>query len=229
MQKPLPRQLLDKLAFFTGQLEFIRQSSIGTPKKLRIDLSVAHDDLRLPLTGNFFYFIMTNSTGDYCDIKVNEQREPAFSYYRGMGLLTPFYNLYISNPAQPNAWVEILYGTQAPDFLQVIDNRGAIIPSLDSIVNEIQGDLAAEGYNRVAVGAAAGQIVALNAARKSLIIQHDPVTGVGVVYLGYDNTVLATKAICALRPGDTYSLDDCRTAIFAIRSAGATNIFYGEV
>lgn len=123
--KPIPKSLSDKLEFFEGQIEYIRKSSIGTPKKLRIDLSVAHNDLRMPLTGNFFYIITSNTILDTVDIKVNEQREPAFSYSRGIGLLTPFYCLYFTNAAQPNAYVEILYGTQAPDFLQVIDNRSA--------------------------------------------------------------------------------------------------------
>ena len=221
--------LIDKLDFFTDQLDYIRRSSIGTPKKLRVDLSVANTDLKLDIAGNFFYIFQTNLTDDTLDIKVNEQREPAFTFFRGMGFLTPYYSLYITNTAQPNAYAIILFGTQAPDFLDVIDNRGSTIPTLDEIRDELRGDVAAEGFNRVAVGAAAGVIVAANANRKSVIIQHDPVAGVGFVYLGYDNTVLATKAIVCLAPGDTYSVDDYRGAIYGIRSGAATNAFYGEV
>ena len=222
---PPGKILLDKLDFFTDQLNYIRKSSIGTPKKLYIDLAVANVDLKLDIAGNFFYIFRTSGTTENLNIKVNEQREPAFNFTRRKGFITPYYRLYITNDAQPGGWAIILYGTQAPDFLQVIDNTS----ETDEVLAQLEGDLAAEGYNRVAAGAAAGLLVAANANRKSLTIQHDPVAGVGFVYIGYDNTVLATKAIAALAPGATYSIDNYRGAIWGIRSGAATNIFFGEV
>lgn len=108
---------------FDEAIEYIRRSSIGTPKRIYIDLSVAHQNLALDITGNFFYVIETNSVTDTFSIRFNEVREDPFNMYQNMGFYTPFYRFHITNAAQPGAFAVILYGSLARPFLDFIDNR----------------------------------------------------------------------------------------------------------
>ena len=216
---------------FNEIIENIRQTSIGTPKRLYIDLAVAHNNLCFNLTGNFFYVIESADPANNFDIRFNEVREPAFNLVRQMGFYTPYYQFFITNDAQPAGNVTIVYGTLARPFLDIIDNRSPVATGIDAVRDELRGDVAPEGYGVVAVGAAAGVAVAANVDRKSLIIQHELAVdgGVGIVYLGFSAAVTAANYFIALNPGDYWSIDDYRGDVYAIRSAGATNISYGEV
>lgn len=126
-------------AEFDQAIEYIRKSSIGTPKKLFIDLSVAHQDLKFDITGNFFYVVDSGGINDIFDIKFNEQREPPFTLSRMMGFYTPFYRFYITNAAQVGASVTIIYGTLSRPFLDIIDNRSEA--TTNSLLEDIKEKL----------------------------------------------------------------------------------------
>lgn len=124
---------------FDQAIEYIRKSSIGTPKTIRIDLSVAHTDLELNITGNFFYVLETNAIGDMFDVRFNENREPAITMVRMMGFYTPYYRFYITNTAQANGYAIIVYGTLSRPFLDIIDNRSQA--DLASLLEDIREKL----------------------------------------------------------------------------------------
>jgi len=222
--KPYGRILVDKLEFFEQQIAYIRSSSIGTPKKLVLDLGIARNDYLLSFAGNFIYAYEATSITANVDIKVNEQREPFFTLIKRKGFMTPYYRLFLTNTAQAGETITFVYGTQAPDFLEVIDNTGEAA----EILEQLEGDALPEGYGDVAIGAAAGLIVAGNGDRKSVIIEHLP-TGVGLVYIGFSAAVTNINKVVTLAPGESYSVDDYRGDIWGIRSAGATTCSYGEV
>lgn len=89
----------------------------------------------IDITGNFFYVVNSNNLSDTFDVKFNETREPPFTLVRMMGFYTPFYRFFITNTAQANAFVEIIYGTLARPFLDIIDNRS------EALTNELLQDI----------------------------------------------------------------------------------------
>ncbi|MBA7495374.1 hypothetical protein ES702_05956 [subsurface metagenome] len=235
---------MDKLSFGKGKLfkdlsfdetiEYLRKSSIGTPKRINIDLSVAHTDQELGVAGNFIYIIdATTFENNSVDLKLNEQREPAFTYYKMMGILSPFEKFYYSNAAQVGGWITIMYGTLAPTFLNIIDNRSPgydFLNAINTVLDEqLRGDTLPDAWNRYAVTNAAGgvEIWPVNLTRRELLINADS-TNTGLIYVGFDNTVAATKAIAALAAGQSLGLEAYRGIIRCIASAAGQFIFGGE-
>lgn len=216
---------------FDEAIEFVRKSSIGTPKKIDVDLSVATANLEMNIAGNFFYIKEASDNAVYLNVRFNELREPSFRMRKMQGFYTPFYKFILDFPAQAGGTIEIVYGTLAKDFIDVIDNRSAAADEMSEVVNELAGDLVAENVgSRVGVNAAATLLLAANADRKSCIIQHDPVTpGVGFICLGFTNAVTVAQFFAALAPGDVFTIDDYRGAIYGIRTGAATNAQVGEV
>lgn len=214
---------------YNDAIEYVRANSMGTPKKIVIPLDVALVDLKLNIAANFLYAKEASDDDVYIDIKFNEQREPAFRFRKMQGFYTPFYQFYLSHPAQAGGEIELVYGTLAKDFIDVIDNRSAASDLLADVIAQLQGDLAAENVGtRVAVNAAATVLLAANNNRRSCIIQHAP-DGVGTICLGFDNTVTVANYFISLAPGDVYTIDDYRGAIQGIRTGAATNAQVGEV
>jgi len=112
---------------------------------------------------------------------------------------------------------------------RVYDSRLTLSGSVfDSTLAELQGDTVPENWGDVAVGLAAVSIVALNANRKSILIQADP-TNTGVIYIGYDNTTASNKKIATLSAGQIWAADDYRGVVWAIASAAAQSVSYSEL
>ena len=219
---------------FDETIEYLRKSSIGTPKRINIDLSVAHTDQELGVAGNFIYIIdATTFENNSIEIKLNEQREPNFTYYKMMGILSPYEKFYYSNAAQVGGWITIMYGTLAPTFLNIIDNRSPgydLLVAIQNVLDEqLRGDTVPDNWNRYAVTNAGGgvEIWPVNATRRELIINADP-TNTDIIYVGFDNTVAATKAICALAAGQSFGLEAYRGIIRCIAGAAGQFIFGGE-
>lgn len=113
---------------------------------------------------------------------------------------------------------------------KIFDNRLLLSGSVFAdILNQLQGDSDFVGYGQVAISSTvATQIVAAATTRKSVIIQNLP-TNTGVMYIGYDNTVTATKNIVTLAPGQSYETDDFRGTLFALAAVNSEKVSYGEV
>ena len=113
---------------------------------------------------------------------------------------------------------------------EVTDTRLTLSGStFTDLLNELQGDLVPENWGAdTAVGLAAVQLFAANAARKSVLIQSE-MSNTGIIYIGYDNTVANNKKICALLPGGAWSADDYRGPVFAIASLAAPVVSKSEV
>lgn len=114
---------------------------------------------------------------------------------------------------------------------RIMDNRLVISGStFTDILNELKGDSTPENWGAdVSVGnAATVELLNVNTSRKSALIQSD-ITNTGIIYIGFDNSVSATKKICALLPGGVYSVDDYQGDLWAIASVAAQKVSASEV
>ena len=214
---------------FVKKIEQVRKTSGGVPRLLNIDLSVVEIDHDYGISGNLFYVIAAPDGQSYINVRINETRENAISFYQQMGLETPFHRLFITTPAGQTGTMSIIYATEAPEFLQVIDNRSATSLDLEAIRAELQGDTTEETWDtEITVGnGAAVEIIAANADRKGCIIQ-SKAANAGIVYIGFDNTVTTTKWIAELSAGMSIVFDDYRGDLYARASAAGQLVGWGE-
>ena len=213
---------------FSKKINYVRRASMGVPKTFVINLAVPIIDQPYHISGNIYYVWSAPNAEDYVDIKVNKSSEPALRCLRQTGLITPYDKLLITTPADQTGNMVILYGTESPEMLEVIDNRSVTALGLADILAELQGDQVPENWNEAAVGLAAVQILAANADRKSFSIQAKS-TNTGIVYVGFDNTVLATTWWAELQPGQSCDGDDYRGSLFAIATVAAQAVGFAEV
>lgn len=213
---------------FSKKINYVRRASMGVPKTFVINLALPLIDQPYHISGNIYYVWSSPNEIDYVDIKVNKSSEPALRCPRQTGLITPFDKLLITTPVGQAGDMILLYGTEAPELLSVIDNRSATVAGITDIVNELQGDVLPENWNEATIGVAQAQVLAANADRKSFTIQAES-TNTGIVYIGFDATVLATKWWAELRAGESCDGDDYRGPLHAIASAAGQDIGYAEV
>ncbi len=216
---------------YPGNITEIRKRDIAMPRKITIDLAIAQLDFKYDIAGNFFYIWEAPDVNSYIEVRVNNTNQPAIEFHRMTGLITPFDTLYITTPAGQAGNLVLLIGTEAPNLLDIIDNRSATIEGLGEIRDELRGDTTYESFIGVTVGVAAGQVLAANANRKACTIQALS-TNTGIVYLGFANTVTAGGApgiwFAELLPGMAFSVDDYRGPIFAIATLAAQVVGVGE-
>lgn len=213
---------------FQKQLELVHRLGIRAAQQIEINLAVIADDQEYNLTGNFFYVRDAPDADVYVNVKVNSSDQPPVSWTKQTGFRHPFDRLYITTPAGQAGTMKILIAAEAPELYAVIDNRSAISEATDKILAESRGDITPENWGtEKTVGLAAVEILAANVDRKSCIIQAKS-TNTGLVYIGYDNTVLTTKWIAELGPGAPFATDDYRGPLFAIADTAAQLVGYGE-
>lgn len=218
----------DIIDTFTEKILYVRRASMGVPKTFVINLAVPIIDQPYDLAGNLFYVWSSPNAGDYVDIKVNKSSEPALRCVRQTGLITPFEKLLITTPPDQAGDMVLLYGTEAPELLSIIDNRSVTEIGLADQLAEMQGDLAPEDWDEETVGAAQQQVMAANADRKSFSIQAES-TNTGIVYVGFDDTVTAAKWWAELEPGQSCNGNDYRGPLHVIGSAAGQDYGFAEV
>lgn len=214
---------------FVEKIQYVQKASMGVPKIIEINLGVAEVNREFSISGNLFYIYSAPDEQSYVDIRVNETREPAIPYTVHAGLETPFYRLYITTPAGQAGTMIIIYGTEAPEFLRILDNRSVTVAGVGGVLEELRGDVTPENWGtEITVGnAAAVQILAANANRKACIIQAKS-ANTGIVYIGFDNTVATNKWIAELQASMAFTVDDYRGPLFARADAIGQLVGYGE-
>ncbi len=213
---------------FSEQIALVRTTDIGVPRRIDIDLTDVAIDRQYSLGGNLFYIISAPDGNAYIEVKFNKLNQSAHRLHAQMGFVTPFHTLFITTPADQTGTITIIYGTEAPTMLQMIDNRSATSADLASIRAELQGDTAFENIGaEITVGAAAVEIIDANAARKGCIVQAKA-SNTGIVYIGFDNTVAVDLWVGELQPGMSFSIDDYRGDMWALASAAGQLVGWGE-
>jgi hypothetical protein len=138
--------------------------------------------------------------------------------------------LFITTPAAQAGNMKILIASLAPEMFTIIDNRSAISESMTDILIQLRGDLTHKTWStEITVNStAAVQILDANADRKSCSIQAKK-ANTGLVYIGFNNTVTTIKWVAELQPGQSYSIDDYRGALFARADSDGQKVGWGEV
>ncbi len=214
---------------FAEQIALVRTTDIGVPRRLDIDLSRVATDWMYSLSGNLFYVISAPDGDSYIDVKFNKLNQAQHRLFAQMGLVTPMHTVFITTPAGQTGTLTIIYGTEAPALLQIIDNRSATSADLATLRAEMQGDTVPEtvGTEKTVGSGAALVIIAANASRKACTVQAKS-TNTGIVYIGMDNTVTSTAWVAELQPGMSFSVDDYRGDIYARASAAGQLVGWGE-
>ena len=213
---------------FSKKINYVRRASMGVPKMFTINLALPIIDQPYHISGNIYYVWSSPNAEDYIDIKVNKSSEPALRCVRQTGLITPFDKLLITTPAGQTGNMVILYGTEAPELLSIIDNRSVTAIGLADMLAELRGDITPENWNQATIGVAQSEVLAANADRKSFSIQAKS-TNTGIVYVGFDATVTAAKWWAELQAGQSCDGDDYRGPLHAIATAADQLIGYAEV
>jgi len=222
-------ELFDKILDTFGQkIDYVRRASMGVPKTFTINLAIPILDQTYHISGNLYYVWSAPDAEDYVDIKVNKSSEPPLRCLRQTGLITPFDKLLITTPPGQTGDMVLLYGTEAPELLNIIDNRSVTAIGLADILAELQGDVLPENWNEATIGVAQSQVLAANADRKSFSIQAKS-TNTGIIYIGFDNTVTSTTWWAELQAGQSCDGDDYRGPLHAIATVAAQLIGYAEV
>lgn len=211
------------LRSFAQKIAYVRRGPIGVPKMFAINLGVA--EIRtFNIAGNMFRIWSAPDEAVYVNIRINESGEPNIPYQIHTGAKTPFDKLIIETPAGQAGEMLIIYGTEAPDLLEMIDDRSTTVAGVGGLLDEMRGDLAAEAFIGVTIAAAPGatQIMAARADRKSCNIQALS-TNTGSVFLGFANTVTVGGApgiwFAELQPSMSWTCDDYRGPVFGIAAA----------
>ena len=213
---------------FSKKINYVRRASMGVPKMFTINLAVPIIDQPYHISGNIYYVWSSPNAEDYIDIKVNKSSEPALRCVRQTGLITPFDKLLITTSADQTGDMVLLYGTEAPELLSIIDNRSVTAIGLSDMLAEMRGDILPEDWDEETVGVAQQLVMAANADRKSFTIQAES-TNTGIIYVGFDATVLATKWWAELQAGQSCCGDDYRGPLHVIGSAAGQDYGFSEV
>lgn len=215
---------------FPSTIEEVRRRDAAVPKRLDIDLGLVLNDFEYGISGNLFVVWQAPDESSYINVKINKVQEQSIPFSVHTGIRTPFDKLFITTPAGQAGTLTILYGTEAPELLELIDNRSITAAGVGGVLEELRGDLTEENWGtEITVGnAAAIQILAANVARKACIIQAKAVN-TGIVYIGFDNTVATNKWIAELQAGMSFNVDDYRGDLYARADAAGQLVGYGEV
>lgn len=217
---------------FSQKIAYVRKGPVGVPKSFEVNLATAETDRVFNVSGNMFQVWEAPDEASYVTIKVNESREPGINYSVHTGARTPFDKLLITTPAGQAGNITIIYGTEAPEFLEMIDHRSTTVAGVGGMLDELRGDLLPEGFTGVATGVGvATLLLAANVDRKSCVIQALS-TNAGNVFIGYDNTVTVGGVpgiwLAELAPGQAYGCNDYRGDLWG-RSTDAQIVGVGEV
>lgn len=213
---------------FRGQLDQVHKMGLAPARQIEIDLSAVKSDREFNLAGNFFYIKDAPGLNEYIEVKTNSSGLPAVSWSKQTGFIQPFNRLYITTPSGQAGTMKILIASEAPKLFDILDHRSAISVAMQSVLDQLQGDVTPENWGQATIGVTQSQVLAANADRKSFSIQAKS-TNSGIVYVGFDNTVTSSKWWAELQPGQPCGGDDYRGPLHAIATVAAQSIGYAEV
>lgn len=221
-----PRNLpLDKL------FELIEQGQLLTePVVKRLYLDTAKSNEFYSLAGNYFYIVDAAVSSNWIKVKFNRAENDMIKFEKGFGLRRPFLRFWVTSDAQASGWVDILIGQISPQLLEIDDNRTALIQqqTLEEIRDELRGNTTPQVWGtEKTVGLSAVSIIALNTSRRGFCVQAKA-SNTGKIYIGFNNTVTATKWIAELQAGQAFMLDDYRGDIYAISDTAGQLLGWGE-
>jgi len=195
-----------------------------TPKFLYRPITLAAGERKRVHEVASFFMLVSNSGES--DIRVSIDDSPLSEIPSGYEYREPrpdnfFKHIDFYNPNVGSVTVEYIMSTG-------IVRSSPTILSLIEILEELTGVSSGEIWGtEKTIGVAASSVMAANASRHSGAVQAKS-TNTGIIYIGYDNSVVATKWIAELQAGQAYSFDDWKGTIFAIASVAGQLLGFGE-
>ncbi|KKN06588.1 hypothetical protein LCGC14_1075820, partial [marine sediment metagenome] len=181
-------------------------SGIGQPKKLTINLSVALTEKEFGISGTQFGVWNSPLSSDIIQVRFNQNQAQQIPFARSRILAVPFNKVFISVGAGMTGDMDILYGHGSMDLFRIFPSvpepftsmetiltaielsSNSIAGSLTGVHNELRGEMDYEGYNAVAIGVAAVEVIAANSDRKGCVIQARW-DNTGIIYVGFTSGV----------------------------------------
>jgi len=203
------------------------ESKFAQPRRLTLNLALPFTDREFDIGGTMLGIWDSPGAADTIQVRFNEQSAAQIPMKRQKVIATPFNKVFITVPPGLAGNMEILYGSGGMENFRMYPNVAEQAGAIDQIRDELTGDMVHENYGQVAIGLAFVLVLTANANRKDAIVQAK-LGNAGIVYLGFDNTVAANNCFVELESGDAWSFDDYRGDVYAIASAAAQNVNYGE-
>jgi hypothetical protein len=215
---------------FAQTIQNMRKNRLNILRTYKYELDTAVSNKEISFSGNICYAVNSSSSTSKVLIRFNQMGEQAIEFTQGFGLITPFDKLYISWDAQAGETITLLIGVEAPDNVDIVDNRSQSQSTeiLDYILDQLSGKVTAIGFNQATIGVSPVKVVPSNVLRCSACLQ-SKASNIGKIYVGFDNTVTTTKFAAELERGDSFGIDDYQGDIYAISDTASQYIGYGEV
>ncbi len=156
-------------------------------KKRRLDLSVAQENLKLDLAGEFLYVEAVSSASAIATVRLNRNANDAIELAHQTKIKTVFTTLFITHTAQAGEWIDLITGT---DFSK--DDPQLKDPGTAQPVIEITNGSA----NTNTVGAAAISTI--------VVIKADP-QNVGLSWIDFSQAAVQDDCF-PLEPGDSLTV-----------------------
>ncbi|MDD3906536.1 MAG: hypothetical protein PHS46_08470 [Candidatus Omnitrophica bacterium] len=215
---------------FEEVIRMITAGDIAEPVSFELPLDTVTDNWQFPVAGNYFGVIDATDQSVEISVRFNKEQNEALSFSKGLYMVRPYNQLFLSWEAQAGKTVTIIISAYAKELFEIMDFRSATQLSSDmsDLLDQIKGVATPLGFDLVTLDTDPHLVVAANTQRRSVIIQA-ALGNTSTVYIGFDNTTATTKYVVALKPGDQYSIDDYQGAIWASSATATDKVSYGEV
>jgi hypothetical protein len=222
-------EIIKRIQDFQEVLRYVKDNDIAPPRRIRIYLDNARTNELLSISGNYIYGLDSNDLStDKIYIRINKTGNETLTLEKGLGYITIFNTLFITNSAVAGGYLDILVGSLAPDLLQVVDNRSQvdIATDLSALKNKTVGGSSGSVVNEVSPTVAT-KFLSANASRKTAYLCANP-NNTGLIYVGFDNAVANNKYLMALSPGQIEPIRDHLGEIWVIDSGTGEKVGGGE-
>lgn len=210
---------------FAEQLVRIRNGFFDIYTRVAVDLSIARTNEIVELAGaGITARSSTNDPDAELSVRLNRADMPLIPLAMQTRLSSPFARFYITNTAQSGKSLD-LFIVKEPSLFEYIES-----PSLDAaLLAELQGSTT--GTDFTASVTTDAQARAANDDRKSILIFADPTNTVDLMVGDSSAVAAGAAAFARLSPGQSWSADDYRGAVYveAADAATATRYYGFEV
>lgn len=192
-----------------------------------IDFTIAAGAQRRIERFSNFVTVLESTSSDFLQVGLGQQYRGKL--VKGISIEMPkdevFTHVMFYNPTASAMTVRVAFSEG-----RIYDNRVVLSGTLPV---ELLGDTAPEddtyaaGFDEVAVGLAAVNVLPANTERKGGSIQAKS-TNAGLIYLGFTNAVTTAMWFVELQAGQPFSIDNYRGDIYAIASLAAQAVGVGE-
>lgn len=201
-------------------LKLIDKGDVTDAIVYTLPLDTALSNYAVSIAGNYISCIDASDAGVSVNIEFNKISTGMIDFSKGLSISRPFNRFFITSSAQTGKTISFLISSYATDLFEVTDNRSnnQSSVSLAAIEQQLIGDTTGTmASDNTIDNVSAEQIITGTNVQTSFLLFAD-LANTGTIYIGFDNTVSATKKIMALNSGDTMLIDNFKGDIWAFAS-----------